>query len=130
MAINTSVSWAAWTYSKRKNIWRNCIRTVRLHGRFGNAPLRSVCCLLRITLFDRSALCRNYQKPKVPDPFLVMLELALNTEPGRECRILCLGAHCDDIEIGCGGAILKLAAAHQNLHLYCVVFTSTLELNC
>ena len=25
-------------------------------------------------------------------------------------RVLCLGAHCDDIEIGCGGTLLRLAA--------------------
>ena len=25
-------------------------------------------------------------------------------------RVLCLGAHCDDIEIGCGGSVLKLIA--------------------
>ena len=25
-------------------------------------------------------------------------------------RILCLGAHCDDIEIGCGGTVLRLLA--------------------
>jgi LmbE family N-acetylglucosaminyl deacetylase len=25
-------------------------------------------------------------------------------------RILALGAHCDDIEIGCGGTMLRLAA--------------------
>ena len=23
-------------------------------------------------------------------------------------HVLCLGAHCDDIEVGCGGTILKL----------------------
>ncbi len=56
-----------------------------------------------------------------------MLQLLLNTESGRECRVLCLGAHCDDIEIGCGGAILKLAATYPNLHIYWVVFSSTLE---
>ena len=34
------------------------------------------------------------------------LELALR---GRsDPVVLCLGAHCDDIEIGCGGALLRL----------------------
>jgi LmbE family N-acetylglucosaminyl deacetylase len=27
---------------------------------------------------------------------------------GRSLRILCVGAHCDDIDIGCGGAMLDL----------------------
>ena len=36
-----------------------------------------------------------------------MLDLVI--KPGRGVtRILCLGAHCDDIEIGCGGALLAL----------------------
>jgi LmbE family N-acetylglucosaminyl deacetylase len=56
-----------------------------------------------------------------------MLELKLNTDSLRECRVLCLGAHCDDIEIGCGGTVLRLAAAHQNLQVYWVIFTSTPE---
>ena len=35
-----------------------------------------------------------------------MIELALKKPPPY--RILCLGSHADDIEIGCGGTILKL----------------------
>lgn len=31
-------------------------------------------------------------------------------QPGAPLRILCLGAHCDDIEIGCGGTLLRLLA--------------------
>jgi LmbE family N-acetylglucosaminyl deacetylase len=56
-----------------------------------------------------------------------MLELGLNIDPTRECRVMCVGAHCDDIEIGCGGTILRLAAAHPNLHVYWVIFSSTPE---
>jgi LmbE family N-acetylglucosaminyl deacetylase len=40
-------------------------------------------------------------------------------------RILCLGAHCDDIEIGCGGTILRLIQENPNLEFYWVVFSST-----
>jgi LmbE family N-acetylglucosaminyl deacetylase len=39
-------------------------------------------------------------------------------------RILCLGAHCDDIEIGCGGTVLKLVDANPTLHVDWVVFSS------
>jgi len=39
-------------------------------------------------------------------------------------KILCLGAHCDDIEIGCGGAILKMAGLMKNLSVHWVVFSS------
>jgi LmbE family N-acetylglucosaminyl deacetylase len=38
-----------------------------------------------------------------------MLGLSL---PGR-IRVLCLGAHPDDIEIGCGGTLLRLVASHD-----------------
>ena len=37
-------------------------------------------------------------------------------------RLLCLGAHCDDIEIGAGGTILHLARAHPGLAVKWVVF--------
>jgi len=39
-------------------------------------------------------------------------------------KILCLGAHCDDIEIGCGGALLKLLRTMKDVHVYWVVFSS------
>jgi LmbE family N-acetylglucosaminyl deacetylase len=40
-------------------------------------------------------------------------------------RILCLGAHCDDIEIGCGGTILRLLSEDANIEIYWKVFSST-----
>jgi LmbE family N-acetylglucosaminyl deacetylase len=39
-------------------------------------------------------------------------------------RILCVGAHSDDIEIGCGGSILKLTEEHPGLELMWVVFSA------
>lgn len=49
-----------------------------------------------------------------------MLKTAL---PGL-ARLLCLGAHCDDIEIGCGGAVMRLIEEHPGLDVTWVVFTS------
>ena len=43
---------------------------------------------------------------------------------GHVRRLLCLGAHCDDIEIGCGGTVLTLVAARPDLAVRWVVFTS------
>ena len=40
-------------------------------------------------------------------------------------QILCLGAHCDDIEIGCSGTVLKLTAAHPEASVTWVVMGST-----
>jgi LmbE family N-acetylglucosaminyl deacetylase len=39
-------------------------------------------------------------------------------------RVLCLGAHCDDIEIGCGGTLLRLIAEGWKLDVRWVVLCS------
>jgi LmbE family N-acetylglucosaminyl deacetylase len=39
-------------------------------------------------------------------------------------NILCLGAHSDDIEIGCGGTLLKLIRDHDDLTIWWVVFSA------
>jgi LmbE family N-acetylglucosaminyl deacetylase len=41
----------------------------------------------------------------------VIFPLGLASGPESPLRVLCLGAHADDIEIGCGGTVLKLASA-------------------
>ena len=41
-----------------------------------------------------------------------------------ELEILCLGAHCDDIEIGCGGTLLKLREGYRVKGLKWIVFAS------
>lgn len=43
---------------------------------------------------------------------------------GSVRRILCLGAHSDDIEIGAGGTLLKLAAEIPGLEIRWVVFSA------
>jgi LmbE family N-acetylglucosaminyl deacetylase len=44
--------------------------------------------------------------------------------PGAPLRILCLGAHCDDIEIGCGGTVLRLLAERPGSMVHWVAFAS------
>lgn len=39
-------------------------------------------------------------------------------------NILCLGAHADDIEIGCGGTILKWIRERRDLNIQWVVFSA------
>lgn len=39
-------------------------------------------------------------------------------------HVLCLGAHSDDIEIGCGGTLLRLQAEHPELRITWVVFSA------
>jgi LmbE family N-acetylglucosaminyl deacetylase len=43
----------------------------------------------------------------------------------RSLRVLALGAHADDIEIGCGGTILRLAQAYPELHVHWVVLSGS-----
>jgi LmbE family N-acetylglucosaminyl deacetylase len=42
---------------------------------------------------------------------------------GQVKRVLCLGAHSDDIEIGCGGTLLKLTRDHSDVQVLWVVFS-------
>jgi LmbE family N-acetylglucosaminyl deacetylase len=50
-----------------------------------------------------------------------MLTLDL-VRPGRELKVLCLGAHPDDIEIGAGGTVLNWMASGARLDvLWCVL---------
>jgi LmbE family N-acetylglucosaminyl deacetylase len=48
-------------------------------------------------------------------------------EGGGPKRILALGAHSDDIEIGCGGTLLRLISERRELEITWVVFCSTPE---
>lgn len=56
-----------------------------------------------------------------------MLELTLPSARRRATRVLCLGAHCDDIEIGCGGTLLKLLARGGSWEVTWVVFSANVQ---
>jgi LmbE family N-acetylglucosaminyl deacetylase len=43
---------------------------------------------------------------------------------GQLDTVLCLGAHADDIEIGCGGTILRLLTERPALRIHWVVFSA------
>jgi LmbE family N-acetylglucosaminyl deacetylase len=53
-----------------------------------------------------------------------MLAFDLAALGGRARHLLCLGAHADDIEIGCGGTILKLLQGEPDLRVTWVVFSA------
>ena len=48
-------------------------------------------------------------------------------DPGRALQVLCLGAHSDDIEIGCGGTILRMGEEHPDCVFHWVVFSAIAE---
>lgn len=53
-----------------------------------------------------------------------MISLSLTGTAARELRILCLGCHSDDLEIGCGGTILRLVNELPDSVFHWVVFSA------
>jgi LmbE family N-acetylglucosaminyl deacetylase len=54
----------------------------------------------------------------------MMLRLSPAVPEGRPLQVLLLGAHCDDIEIGCGGTILELIRRFPDIRIFWAVFAS------
>lgn len=52
-----------------------------------------------------------------------MLNLDLCSRKDRPLKLLCLGAHSDDIEIGCGGTVLALQERYPHIEVLWVVFS-------
>ena len=53
-----------------------------------------------------------------------MFHLRLDCLSQESCKVLCLGAHSDDIEIGCGGTVLRLLKMYPNAEMWWVVFSA------
>ena len=53
-----------------------------------------------------------------------MIELNFNSAPDGALKVLCLGSHSDDIEIGCGGTILRLIEQYPRCVFQWVVFSA------
>jgi len=52
-----------------------------------------------------------------------LLRFTLPLERRGPLKLLCLGAHADDIEIGCGGTVLRLVAEAPDLVVRWIVFS-------
>ena len=53
-----------------------------------------------------------------------MLELNFGPPRSGAYSVLCLGAHCDDLEIGCSGTLMKLCASGMPLDVTWVVLSA------
>lgn len=53
-----------------------------------------------------------------------MLPLTLGSARSAPLKLLCLGAHSDDIEIGCGGAVLRWLADYAPVEVTWVVLSA------
>ena len=53
-----------------------------------------------------------------------MLPVALGLPADRPLSLLCIGAHSDDIEIGCGGTVLRLLADYPGTQVHWVVLSA------
>ncbi len=54
-----------------------------------------------------------------------MLDLILDLHQRRSLRVLCVGAHCDDIEIGCGATLRTFQRRGRNAVIDWVVLSGT-----
>jgi LmbE family N-acetylglucosaminyl deacetylase len=53
-----------------------------------------------------------------------MIQLHFSRETSKKLDVLCLGCHSDDIEIGCGGTILRLSEHYPCSVFHWVVFSA------
>src|SRR5262249_5585575 len=63
-------------------------------------------------------------KPLCRDIGWRMIHLKLDRGGTEGLTVLCLGSHADDIEIGCGGTVLRLAEQYPACVFYWVVFSA------
>lgn len=54
-----------------------------------------------------------------------MIRFRLDRTEQEPLTVLCLGAHSDDIEIGCGATLLRLIAGHAETSVHWVVFSGS-----
>src|SRR5690242_2234437 len=76
-------------------------------------------CPARSLVAARRELCRRATRRLAAR----MIPFSFGSRGTQLRDILCLGAHSDDIEIGCGATILGLLAAHPGARVTWVVFS-------
>ena len=69
----------------------------------------------------------HHPHPRSRGCLMLPFTLGASAGPAPPLRILCLGAHSDDIEIGCGGTVLRLLGERPGSSVSWVVFSATPE---
>jgi LmbE family N-acetylglucosaminyl deacetylase len=69
------------------------------------------------------SLEKRSERPGKVDLFVKTFTFPLDKDV--PATVLCLGAHSDDLEIGCGGAILYLTRTNPNLTVHWIVFSGS-----
>jgi LmbE family N-acetylglucosaminyl deacetylase len=54
-----------------------------------------------------------------------LLALTFGNPARSALEVLCIGAHCDDIEIGCGGTVIAIQRRYPRCKVHVLVLTST-----
>jgi LmbE family N-acetylglucosaminyl deacetylase len=54
-----------------------------------------------------------------------MYKFKLGIRKGQPLKVLCVGAHSDDIEIGCGGTMLRLLSEYDDIDVHWVALGSS-----
>src|SRR5262252_5632899 len=109
----TTGSGQPWTRSRTRRRSTRCTQPATCRGRCG-----------RTTVI--AAQFRSRQDNPVPEA--AVLSFAFDRpDGGTPLKVLCLGAHSDDIEIGCGGTVLRLGRENPNTCFTWVVFSSDQE---
>jgi len=68
---------------------------------------------------------KRSERPGKVNPLVRTFAFPLDTTV--PATVLCLGAHSDDLEIGCGGTILHLIRTNPNLSVHWIVFSGSGE---
>jgi LmbE family N-acetylglucosaminyl deacetylase len=53
-----------------------------------------------------------------------MMNISFGANGGGRLRVLCLGSHADDLEIGCGGTLMTLLDSNPNVSVKWIVFSA------
>lgn len=69
----------------------------------------------------------KFSERRATEVEFAVIQLQLNAQPDRPLRVLCIGCHSDDIEIGCGGTLLQVAKQFGSCEMHWAVLSAAGE---